>query len=290
MEKYNEIKKIKYINSIKLNIRYDLYKGTLEEWKKYAVAVLIFVFICFIFQVRVGKILTAEIRSDIGFTDYLLFTFRGMNIFSGNAIELQDKLPQWFLINIYLSIIIGYFPLRDLNQSGIQVLIRTKNRVQWWLCKCLWVIGNVFIYYSIAVIVILFLSIFTGGLHLTPSAEISLILSDLHIESFTSVQIIIVGLILPFLASVTLSLLQLIFSLYISSIVSNMIIIILLALTPFYCSSIIIGNYLMILRSSVTIGSNGVSAATGVIICLLLSIVIITLGSYKIRKIDILKK
>lgn len=290
MNKDSKLKKQEHKSNIKLQIRYDFFKGTLEEWKKYAVAMMIFAFFCIRLQVGSEKIVSVKINKNIGFADYILFMFRGMNIFSGNAIELQDKLPQWFLINIYLSIIIGYFPLRDLNESGIQVLIRTKSREQWWVSKCLWVIFNVLIYYCIAIIVIMFFAILSGGLQLVPSVELNFILSGLEVGNFTSVQIIVAGLLLPIIASITISLIQLVISLYTNSIISNMVIIILLALTPFYCNSLFIGNYLMVLRSSVCLGSQGVSMVTGIIICLLLSAGIIVLGNYKIKKMDIFHK
>jgi len=138
-----------------LQIKHDFYKGTIEGWKRYAIALCIFIFLCFVFQIRAEKIIQFnKISKEISFSDFILFMFRGMNVFDGNAVELQDKLPQWFLVNIYLSIIIGYFPLKDLSESGIQVLIRTKSRVSWWLSKCLWVTYNVLIYYAISIIVI----------------------------------------------------------------------------------------------------------------------------------------
>ncbi len=290
MEKYSKLKKREYNNHIKLQIKYDFFKGTMEEWKKYAVAVIIFVFLCSMFQVRAEKILSVTISKNIEFADYILFMFRGMSVFSGNAVELQDKLPQWLLINIYLSIIIGYFPLRDLNESGMQVLIRTKSREQWWLSKCLWVIFNVLIYYGIAIIVIIAFSIFKGGLQLVPSQELNFILSGLEVSNFSSVQIIVVGLLLPIIASITLSLIQLVISLYTNSIIGNMVIITMLVLTPFYCNSIFIGNYLMILRSSICLGSEGVRGSTGIVICILLSVGGILLGNHKIKRIDIFHK
>ncbi len=216
--------------------------------------------------------------------------FRGMNVFDGNAVELQDKLPQWFLVNIYLSIIIGYFPLKDLSESGIQVLIRTKSRVSWWLSKCLWVTYNVLIYYAISIIVITVFSLFHGGLSLGPSKELNLILSNLDISKFNFKGILIVGIILPVITSITFSLIQLLISLFTNSIISNMFIITVLTLTPFYCNSFFIGNYLMILRSNLNIGDSGISIVYGIVVCVVLSIATIFIGANKIKRYDILEK
>lgn len=274
-----------------LQIKHDFYKGTIEGWKRYAIALCIFIFLCFVFQVRAEKIIQFnKISKEISFSDFILFMFRGMNVFDGNAVELQDKLPQWFLVNIYLSIIIGYFPLKDLSESGIQVLIRTKSRVSWWLSKCLWVIYNVLIYYTIFIIVITVFSLFHGGLSLELSKELNLILSNLDISKFNFKGILVVGIILPLITSITFSLIQLLISLFTNSIISNMFIITVLTLTPFYCNSFFIGNYLMILRSNLNIGDSGVSIVYGIVICVVLSIATIFIGANKIKRYDILEK
>jgi len=274
-----------------LQIKHDFYKGTIEGWKRYAIALCIFIFLCFVFQIRAEKIIQFnKISKEISFSDFILFMFRGMNVFDGNAVELQDKLPQWFLVNIYLSIIIGYFPLKDLSESGIQVLIRTKSRVSWWLSKCLWVIYNVLIYYTIFIIVITVFSFFHGGLSLELSKELNLILSNLDISKFNFKGILVVGIILPLITSITFSLIQLLISLFTNSIISNMFIITVLTLTPFYCNSFFIGNYLMILRSNLNIGDSGVSIVYGIVICVVLSIATIFIGANKIKRYDILEK
>ncbi|KEZ87511.1 hypothetical protein IO99_05390 [Clostridium sulfidigenes] len=274
-----------------LQIKHDFYKGTIEGWKRYAIALCIFVFLCFVFQIRAEKIIQFnKISKEISFSDFILFMFRGMNVFDGNAVELQDKLPQWFLVNIYLSIIIGYFPLKDLSESGIQVLIRTKSRVSWWLSKCLWVTYNVLIYYAISIIVITVFSLFHGGLSLEPSKELNLILSNLDTSKFNFKGILIVGIILPVITSITFSLIQLLISLFTNSIISNMFIITVLTLTPFYCNSFFIGNYLMILRSNLNIGDSGISIVYGIVVCVVLSIATIFIGANKIKRYDILEK
>lgn len=274
-----------------LQIKHDFYKGTIEGWKRYAIALCIFVFLCFVFQIRAEKIIQFnKISKEISFSDFILFMFRGMNVFDGNAVELQDKLPQWFLVNIYLSIIIGYFPLKDLSESGIQVLIRTKSRVSWWLSKCLWVIYNVLIYYTIFIIVITVFSLFHGGLSLELSKELNLILSNLDISKFNFKGILVVGIILPLITSITFSLIQLLISLFTNSIISNMFIITVLTLTPFYCNSFFIGNYLMILRSNLNIGDSGISIVYGIVVCVVLSIATIFIGANKIKRYDILEK
>ncbi len=274
-----------------LQIKHDFYKGTIEGWKRYAIALCIFIFLCFVFQIRAEKIIQFnKISKEISFSDFILFMFRGMNVFDGNAVELQDKLPQWFLVNIYLSIIIGYFPLKDLSESGIQVLIRTKSRVSWWLSKCLWVIYNVLIYYTIFIIVITVFSLFHGGLSLELSKELNLILSNLDISKFNFKGILVVGIILPLITSITFSLIQLLISLFTNSIIRNMFIITVLTLTPFYCNSFFIGNYLMILRSNLNIGDSGVSIVYGIVICVVLSIATIFIGANKIKRYDILEK
>jgi len=200
-----------------LQIKHDFYKGTIEGWKRYAIALCIFIFLCFVFQIRAEKIIQFnKISKEISFSDFILFMFRGMNVFDGNAVELQDKLPQWFLVNIYLS--------------------------------------------------------------------------NLDISKFNFKGILIVGIILPVITSITFSLIQLLISLFTNSIISNMFIITVLTLTPFYCNSFFIGNYLMILRSNLNIGDSGISIVYGIVVCVVLSIATIFIGANKIKRYDILEK
>ncbi len=70
-----------------LQIKHDFYKGTIEGWKRYAIALCIFVFLCFVFQIRAEKIIQFnKISKEISFSDFILFMFRGMNVFDGNAV------------------------------------------------------------------------------------------------------------------------------------------------------------------------------------------------------------
>lgn len=39
-----------------LQIKHDFYKGTIEGWKKYAIALCIFIFLCFVFQIKLKKL------------------------------------------------------------------------------------------------------------------------------------------------------------------------------------------------------------------------------------------
>lgn len=276
--------------NFKLQVKYDFFKGTVAGWRQYIVSALLFIFICIIFKMEAGKILKITGIDTVQLGDYILFTFRGMGVFAGSAIELQDKLPQWFLINIYLSIIIGYFPLRDLNEAGIQVLIRTKSREQWWLSKCLWVIFSVVMYYAIGIIIIAIFAVFSGGIKLTLSGELNFILQGVQVSNITAEKLIFIGVLIPIVASITLSLIQLLISLYTNSIIGNMVIIVVLGLTPFISSPIYISNYLMILRSSSFVGNSGVQCTTAVIVCILFSVIIVIIGNYKVKKIDIFSK
>jgi len=198
--------------------------------------------------------------------------------------------PGWILLNIFLSVVIGYYPLNDLKEYGAQILIRSKKRWQWWISKCIWIMGNVLIFYAIGYIVITIFSLINGGLSLTPNHNVSLAVLKLDTSSLTTKQVFSVGIILPIVTSMALSLMQLTIAMFSNSIFSNIFIISLLIASIYYCSPILMGNYLMMLRNNIMIGVKGIGTSTGIILSMAISFVSIALGILKFRTYDIIGK
>lgn len=279
-------------SSFLMQIKHDYYMGTIKGWKKYAVVLIIFILLCATFQR--GLIISREydnFKEKPTFGNYIIDMYKGVDI--SNRLDNKEKIeipPGWILLNIFLSIIIGYYPLNDLKEYGAQILIRSKKRWQWWISKCIWIVGNVLIFYTIGYIVIAMFSLINGNLALTPNHNVDLAILKLDTSSLEAKEMFSACIVLPIVTSIALSLMQLTIAMFSNSIYSNIFIISLLIVSIYYCSPILMGNYLMILRNSIMVGVKGIGTSTGIIISMAISFISITLGIFKFRTYDIIGK
>ncbi len=284
--------KVKNKSSMIMQIEHDYYMGAIKGWKKYAVVLIIFILLCANFQR--GLVISREydnFKEKPTFGNYIIDMYKGVDI--SNRVDNKEKIempPGWILLNIFLSVVIGYYPLNDLREYGAQILIRSKKRWQWWISKCIWIIGNVLIFYAIGYIVIAIFSLVNGGLSLIPNHNVNLAVLKLDTSSLTAKQVFSVGIILPIVTSMALSLMQLTIAMFSNSIFSNIFIISLLIASIYYCSPILMGNYLMMLRNSIMVGVKGIDTSTGIILSMAISFVSIALGILKFRTYDIIGK
>lgn len=283
--------KNKLISLLK-EFNHDILMGTIYDWKKYIVIIFIFIFLCLGFQRRVHlEISCGEIQSLPTFADYVIDIYKGMDIFEANNKMERFEIPSgWIVMNIYISFIVGYYPLNDLKTYSPHILLRSKSRSQWWFSKCMWITASVFIYYSIAYIIIGIFALFNGGISLVPTYDINILVSDIDTYNFTWQQVAFTAMVLPIITSGAFSLLQMFISLFSNSIVSNMVSITIIIVSAYYCNPFLIGNYLMIWRNSIVISSKGVTTNMGIGIGIFISIMSIWVGSIKFKKVDILSK
>lgn len=279
------------VKTFLMQIKHDFLMGTIYSWKKYIIVFLIFLFFIIKFQ---GDILNEvkynSLKELPNFSDYVIEMYKGREALNTKN-ELESlKIPSsWMLINIFLSFIIGYYPLLDLKKYGTQILLRSKKRHQWFLSKCIWIIGNVIIYYAIGYIVMIIFSLFNGGVSLIPTSKININISQVNTTNFEIKTVLILGMVLPIVTSISLSIFQMTLALFTTSIFSNITIISILIVSVYYCSFLLSGNYLMILRNS-EIALNGVNTSYGLIVGSIIIILSIIIGTLRFNRIDILEK
>ena len=273
-----------------MQVKHDLLMGIVYSWKKYVVVLFIFIFLCAMFQK--GVIIHREhmgMEGTPNFSDYVIDLYKGMDIFekvdNGDRFQISGG---WMIINIFLTYIIGYYPLKDLKDYGSQILIRSKKRWQWWLSKCIWVIASVLIYYAIGYIVISIFSLFDGGISLTPTYDINMSISKVNTLDFTAGKIIVVTMILPIVMSIALSLIQMTISMVTTPILSNVVLIAIIVASAYYCHPLLLGNYLMILRNDAIVLGQGVNTMVGLGLGGVVSILAIIIGNLRFKKMDIL--
>jgi len=271
-------------------IKHDIQIGILYSWKNFIPFVIIFMFACADFSSHSVRVLSRLIiQNEPSFSDYAIDVFKGMTIFDSSSFINKFQIPAFFLLtNFYLSYIIGKYPFKDLKGFGIQILLRSKKRSNWWFSKCIWCMFNVVSMYIIAYTIFLFFILKTGHFTFLNNPAINMSVSEVDSSRFKELDLFLVVYILPITTSVALSLLQMLISLFTKPIIGNITIICLIVFSAYYCKFFLIGNFLMILRNECVISNAGVNTKTSLIINAIISISCIIIGTNKFKKIDML--
>ena len=157
-------------------IRYDLKVGFSTTYKRYLVAIALFVVILGTFLLSVYSFnsviegLGAQIKPNLG--NMLLYAFGGM----------QEYIPQpgvafqfpafWMLSYLLLAYITLYYPFNDLEEFGQNILIRCRGRKLWWFSKCIWNVSSVLCFFLLAWIIFIIGCLLSGcslSMELSPS-------------------------------------------------------------------------------------------------------------------------
>lgn len=241
-------------------IRYDCLSGILLSWKRYLPAVAVFVFAC-------GSLANLAGLAGVGtvsFADYVIKQFFGIPLYHPESSERFSIPVLWLLFHIYLAYLISAYPFTDMKGFGQQVLVRSRKRSYWWLSKCAWSSLTVLLYYGLFYLLCLLFCIFSGC-RLAPTAgACSLIGLDSSI--LPPPTFLVTGMALPLVTSMSLSLFQMTLSLYTRPVIGFIGVVSILVLSAYFCTPFLTGNYLMIQRSALLMGPQGVNMAA----CLLL--------------------
>lgn len=69
----------------------------------------------------------------------------------------------WVFIQLYLAVVVGVYPVKDLHMAGQQILLKSGNRKAWWFGKVIWNILSVLGFYLVLYLSVTAVSIVTGG-------------------------------------------------------------------------------------------------------------------------------
>lgn len=199
----------------------------------------------------------------------------------------------WMLIHIGCLLFSVEYPIRDLNLYGQQIVVRTQSKYKWWLSKCVWCFVNTFIYYLVGIITEAAICIgFNDKLTFelrTIAIRGSLEISVNNIgDKVSALQAVIVIVIIPLLTMYALSLIQMIIGVisnHIIALIGGMAVI---AVSLYFQSPILIGNYSMLQRSSI-FNRTGLDWSTGIIVMVIEIVIIICIGMEIFNRLDILE-
>ncbi len=269
---------------------YDIKCGFLKEYKKYIVAVILFLIIGFEFY--------NEYR-DIKLTvfDYFFYAFFGMEEYvpsPGNRFRFPAL---WIALVLYSSYITLYYPFNDLNGYGKSVLLQCRDKRLWYLSKCVWVIISTVVYFIIGFIVLGFFSLVKGGEFCADvnSAVVIRLIPYLTTEEYLFYndalfyRVSIVHFVLPVLVCIMNNLIQLLLSVFIKPFFSFIFTVSYAIVCTYYLDKYMLGNYAMIGRSTAFI-SNGVDFKSGCYLIVGMIVVSVILGAVCFFKKDILNR
>lgn len=282
-------KKNKYI--LLRQLVYDFKTGIMLEWKQYVFLLIFIILFCFHFLHKINIYSYLNPLDKPNFSDYLVALFKGKEYFDVLTFKDTFTLPAvWMTVNFYLAIIISIYPMKDYNERGYQFLLRVEKKSYWWISKCIWVIFSVSLYYGILYFVLFLFSCYSGGLSFSPNNMISTYISEINIENINTVKFILITIVAPIAVSISLSLLELTLSFIFNPMAAILMIIIYQIASAYWCKYFLVGNYTMICRNSVIIGSKGVNSGIGIIICVIISMFSVIAGYLIFKNVELTSK
>lgn len=271
-------------------LKYDLKCGLLKEYKKYIVAIGLFIIIGFDFFIKMSDI-------EITVPDYLFYLFFGMEEYvpsPGNKFRFPAL---WVAVILYVSYITLYYPYKDLNGYGKNILLNTQSKKTWYLSKCMWVTVSTITYFLIGLVVLSLFAIISGA-EITADVSSKVVIKfipfitteqNLFYNDAIYYKVTILHFVLPVVICVMNNLLQLFLSLFIKPFFSFIFTVSYTIASAYYLKSFMLGNYAMIARSNIFI-DNGVNFTDGLLISLGVILIVIISGTVLFSKQDILNK
>lgn len=271
-------------------LKYDLKCGLLKEYKKYIIAIGLFIIIGFDFFIKMSDI-------EITVLDYLFYLFFGMEEYvptPGNKFRFPAL---WVAVILYVSYITLYYPYKDLNGYGKNILLNTQSKKTWYLSKCMWVTVSTIIYFLVGFVVLSLFAIISGA-EITADVSSKVVIKfipfitteqNLFYNDAIYYKVTILHFVLPVIICVMNNLLQLFLSLFIKPFFSFIFTVSYTIASAYYLKCFMLGNYAMIARSNIFI-DNGVNFTDGLIISLGVILVVIISGTVLFSKQDILNK
>lgn len=261
------------------NVRHDFKNGILKKRWFWLAVVLFTILSCFDLYRIVGKTVQSSAPYHITWIEYVLNIFKGMKIY--NPQNTKFELPYMFILfYFFIALFVGNYANKDLNQDGINILVRTKSRILWMVSKYIWVITGISMAFLIVFLLTFLLSCFFNEGDIVS-------LGNIMGDTFSNVNTdLCTLLILPYLTAISVSMLQIIISLFLHEVIGMIVVMGLWIVSAFATSDFLIGNYAMLLRNE-AFTNGAIQSGTGIIVNCMIIAVCMTVGVVCIRKKDI---
>lgn len=273
-------------------LTYDLRNGFRLGMTKLFIVLLLVIAFCVDFYLQKRSVYFFDSVTPSGtWIDYLFYFLAGIKEYTPSLTDEFIFPAKWLLLHLFILYSTLYYPDRDLSSMGLNILVRTKGRVAWWVSKTIWNVCYVFACY-----LIIFLFVYLFGLvvnepislEITPMFINDLLRADSPFDTF-STNLVPIIILLPLLVSIALNLLQMTCSLFIKPIYSFGLMGVILLASSYIMHPLLIGNYAMPIRSEYIV-ENGFQALTGVILSGVIIGFSFIVGSIYFKRYDILNE
>lgn len=259
-------------------IGYDIRNGLLRKWTVFLVT-------------AIASLIAIEqtditIKEGATGTDYILGIFSGMSRFYISPDAVFNIPFLWFVFMIIPAFLIGDYAVGDLNAYGIQLIVKSRSKLSWWISKTIWCLISVITYFIVIFAVIGGYALATGR----PLVGDSRNWCE-YAGVYTSVDIgelVLHGIVVPALTIFTLCMMQMLFSLIFGALTAYVIIIVYDILAAYITYPVFIGNYSMLLRDRAYV-YDGLDYSQGMIIELTLLVLTFITGMFIMKKTALFK-
>lgn len=222
---------------------------------------------------------------DAGYLGYLTYLMQGMPEYIKTETGTFQLPVCWLLFHAYLFFLLCFYPVHDLTGSGQRILVLSESRSKWWYSKICWCVLNVIGYYVLFYVTLSVMSRAEGVPGRGTDGIYRCLGIDLHLLSFGN--FIFIWIVMPILFSVSIGLLQMLIGIFFKPTAAYGISILILIVSVYWLNPLLTGNYAMLLRNQ-PFAENGVSAYTGMVLCIMISLFSAIAGKAVIEKKDIL--
>jgi hypothetical protein len=218
--------------------------------------------------------------------DYLIFIFRGMDIYVP-AIGNSFRIPiLWAVPQLLVALLVVSYPTEDLTGYATQVLPRVGGRNLWWAAKCLWVVACVVVFYLICLVVAVVFTWVFGGAWSEPNEAVELSMNEIATPA-AGWGSVYWALVLCPLVSIAMSCVQMVLSFVLKPVVAFLAIVVYMVASVYFASPFVIADYSMILRNEAVYPS-GLNTGLMAIVCVGVSLVAVVAGGVFFRSLDLL--
>lgn len=271
-------------------IRHDLYIGLLCGWHRYLAVFFLAVILFSMPYMNYQSVLqNGGQLGEITLGNYLLSAFAGMQPYNPSSDNPFEIPIYWFALQLYLAFVVGGYANRDLAGYGKNILIRARTRAGWWLSKCIWNVASVLVYYTILFLCAVLFAAATGSVSLLPNLQIAGEWLNVDCSAVSAQRAALVLVLAPLFSSLAVCLLQMLLSFILRPVYSYMVIAILMISSAYCYTTVLPGNWSMLLRSDVFL-VGGIPLESALILALLLAVASVLIGLFFFKQCDILEK
>lgn len=251
------------------------------EWKlfieknrwKLLIAVILHIFIT---SVIIRETNMMEDHHEI--IQFWLCSFNGNKEFIPSDTGKFELPITWIIFQAYILYLLCDYLTDNMDEFGIQGLIRSRNRKKWFFQKIKMSI-TVIIYYYIQYAVILGLGLMVDG---------NLFSAQQYFTGYT-LKYVATIIVLPVVVTITIYLIQNMISLVYTPYVAYICSVTILVISSYWKNGLLIGNYAMFLRNEL-FRKGGLDSYCGLVICIIYGTLALGISIYFINRYDLLGK